>query len=214
MPHLTFPGVRLAITPEYMHIESTQPLHILSSAVVGGGYVTARHIINRHVDKNYHRDDAVADQVAFARAQGIDEPFVGLLTAVYLEKLRVSLQQHDELLVTALVTAGVGNATAAGVTAPASPRPGTINIILLVDGNLAPPAMVNAVITATEAKTHVLLERGVHTADGRAATGTSTDAIAVACTGRGPTLAYAGPATVAGSLIGQAVRRCLQEAVL
>ena len=48
-------------------------------------------------------------------------------------------------------------------------------MILLVDGALTPAAMVNAVITATEAKTMTLAEWDVKTPEGDAASGTSTD---------------------------------------
>ena len=74
----------------------------------------------------------------------------------------------------------------------------TINMIFLIDAHLTPAAMVNAVITVTEAKTDVLLPRSVLTPEGHRATGTSTDAIVVACTNRGEPLPYAGPATEVG----------------
>ncbi len=53
--------------------------------------------------------------------------------------------------------------------------------------------MVNAVITATEAKTGVLMALNARTKEGDPATGTSTDAIVIACTGRGTPVPYAGP---------------------
>ena len=43
-------------------------------------------------------------------------------------------------------------------------------MILLIDACLTPAAMVNAVITATEVKTQVLMARGVRTPEGYAAT--------------------------------------------
>ncbi len=85
--------------------------------------------------------------------------------------------------------------------------------ILLIDAHLTPAAMVNAVITATEAKTHVLVKRSVRTREGHPATGTSTDTVVVACTGRGEPLSYAGPVTCVGWLIGQSVRQGLEEAL-
>ena len=54
-----------------------------------------------------------------------------------------------------------------------------------MDGALTPAAMVNAVITATEAKTMTLAEWDVRTPEGEPASGTSTDTVVVACTGRG-----------------------------
>ena len=208
-----FPGVTLSSTAEFVLLQSDRPLFMLSSAIVGGGLLTASRIINRHVDKNYRGGDPVADQTAFAQAHGVQPPFAGLMTAVNLDKTRTATRREGDLTVSAVVTAGVGNATCAGVSAPMAPRPGTINIIVLVDGNLTPAALVNAVITTTEVKTHTLLERGVKTPDGIAATGTSTDAVVIACTGKGAPLPYAGPLTLVGSLIGQCVRACMQEAL-
>jgi iron complex transport system ATP-binding protein len=73
--------------------------------------------------------------------------------------------------------------------------------------------MVNAIITATEVKTQLVLERGLRTPEGYPASGTSSDAVVVACTQRGDTFAYAGPATRVGWLIGRSVRRALQAAL-
>lgn len=92
-------------------------------------------------------------------------------------------------------------------------RPGTINIIVLVDGHLSRSAMVNAVITATEAKALAVQQAGLCLPDGRPATGTTTDALVIACTGRGPLLPYAGAATVLGSMIGGAVYRAVEQGI-
>ena len=78
---------------------------------------------------------------------------------------------------------------------------------MLLDARLAPGAGVNAVITATEAKVGALVEAGVVTPDGAPATGTVTDAVVVAWTGRGPLLPYLGPASLGGWLVARAVRR-------
>jgi len=65
-------------------------------------------------------------------------------------------------------------------------KPGTINTILLIDGNLTESCMVDAVKTATEAKSAALREIDIrsHFSD-ELATGTITDSIIVACTYRG-----------------------------
>ncbi|HFQ95021.1 MAG TPA: hypothetical protein ENK30_00460 [Anaerolineae bacterium] len=207
------PGFTLARDDEALILRSAAPLRILSSAVVGGGFTRARIILNRHVSKHYDNPDPAADLRAFAVARGIHEPFVGLMTAVYLHKTQVVTLAEDDLRLDLVMTAGFSNVTAAGLSPPASrihpASPGTINLILLIDGDLSPAAMVNAVITATEAKTHTLLTWGLPTPDGHPATGTSTDAVVIACTGRGPRLPYAGPATPIGHLIARAVRQAL-----
>ncbi len=63
-------------------VHSQPPLTVLSSAVVGGGVVHVRYLLNRHVHRDYNCLDPVADLVAFARSQGISEAFVGQMTAL------------------------------------------------------------------------------------------------------------------------------------
>jgi iron complex transport system ATP-binding protein len=213
MAKLDFPGVTLTHTDEVLIVHSQQPLTVLSSAVVGGGVARVRYLLNRHVHRDYDCLDPVADLVTFARSQGITEAFVGLMTAVALQKARTSTRRAATLTVAAVVTAGTSNATAPGLSPPARPASGTINMILLIDACLAPAAMVHAVITATEVKTHVLMAHGVRTPEGDAATGTSTDAMAVACTDSGTSLVYAGPVTLVGWLIGRCVRTALEAAL-
>jgi adenosylcobinamide amidohydrolase len=213
MDKLDFPGVVLTRTAEVLVVHSQQPLTVLSSAVVGGGMVRVRYLLNRHVRHDYNCLDPVADLIAFASSKGISEAFVGQMTAVSLQKARAITLCAEPLTVAVVLTAGLSNATIPGLSAPATLGSGTINMILLIDACLTPAAMVHAVITATEVKTQVLMARGVRTLEGYAATGTSTDAIAVASTGRGTPLAYAGPVTLVGWLIGRCVRTALEEAL-
>lgn len=213
MPQLDFPGVTLTCTPEVLIVRSQQPLEVLSSADVGGGFVRARYLLNRHVHGDYNCAEPAADLVAFARECGITEAFVGLMTAVALHKACVMTLRAEELTVAVVLTAGISNATAPGLSPPALPVSGTINMILLIDACLTPAAMVNAVITATEVKTQALMARDIRTPEGYAATGTSTDAIAVASTARGTLLPYAGPLTPVGWLIGRCVRTAMEDAL-
>src|SRR5512145_65196 len=115
MDKLDFPGVVLTRTAEVLVVHSQQPLTVLSSAVVGGGMVCVRYLLNRHVHRDYHCLDPAADLVAFARSQGISEAFVGQMTAVSLQKARVITLRTETLTVTAMVTAGLSNATTPGL---------------------------------------------------------------------------------------------------
>jgi adenosylcobinamide hydrolase len=213
MHKLDFPGVTLTCTSEVLIVSSQQPLEVLSSAAVGGGFGRVRYLLNRHVHLDYNCAEPAADLVAFARERGITEAFVGLMTAVSLYKARVTTLRAEALTVAVVLTAGISNATTPGLSPPVTTGPGTINMILLTDACLTPAAMVNAVITATEVKTQALMARGIRTPEGYAATGTSTDAIAVASTGRGSLLPYAGPVTLVGWLIGRCVRTALEDAL-
>jgi len=198
---LDFPGIIATLSPEAPMLRSAKNLHVLASAVVGGGLMHTHCIVNRHVHKDYHHPDPASDLRAYAAGCGIPGPFVGLMTAVYLDRTQRATLHDGDMTIAAIVTAGLSNPATPGLSPPARPLPGTINIILLVDAQLSPAAMVNAVIiTTTEVKTQLLLERGVRTPKGYPATGTSTDAVVVACTGRGGSLPYAGPATRVGWL--------------
>lgn len=210
--HIDFPGITLQQDTAALVLHSGHPLQVLSSAVVGGGFTQAQTIINRHVDKHYDCSDPIRDLHSFATQRGIAD-FVGLLTAVWIHKARSVTLRAGELTVCAVMTAGVSNAVAAGLNEPQSVQAGTINSVILVDGNLSPAAMVNAMMTITEAKTAVLMKRRVQTPEGYPATGTSTDAVVLACTGRGAEHVYGGTATEVGYLIGRCVRECLELAL-
>ena len=211
---IDIPGIIIHEKPEALHVQSLELLTTLSSSFFGGGFRRVRHILNSNVPGNYRSDNPAADLRVIAARCNVSDPFVGLLTAVPLHKARASFFEHGQLRAGALITAGVSNATSAGVSLPYESTPGTINIILLLDAKLTRAAMLNAIVTATEAKSAVLHEMNVRTPDGALATGTSTDTVTIAMTGRGPTLPYAGPATVVGWLIAKAVRQAVQQSLL
>jgi iron complex transport system ATP-binding protein len=169
--------------------------------------------LNFHVDKGYKCDDPAADLRARARRLGVSGSFVGLLTALHLHKARTAFFQADGLSAGALVSAGLSNAACAGITPPFSYLPGTINIILLLDARLTRDAMLNAFITATEAKCAVLQSRNIHTSAGNPATGTSTDTVTIAVTDLGALQSYAGPVTMIGWLVARAVRQALEDSL-
>jgi adenosylcobinamide hydrolase len=206
---LPIDGLYLARSARALHVCSDAPLAVLSSAVAGGDLTCARHIINMHVPRGYACPSPIADLEATARSLGIIEPFVGLMTAASLEHACVIVERDAATTVVAIVTVGLGNPVAAGVTEPFESTPGTINIILLIEAQLSQAAAVNAVITATEAKTLALVESDVRAPHGGPASGTSTDAIVIASTGRGASVAYAGPITPVGAQLARAVRRAI-----
>jgi adenosylcobinamide amidohydrolase len=99
---------------------------------------------------------------------------------------------------------------AAGRTAAAaSATVSTINTIVVVDADAEPAALVNAVITVTEVKGAALAAAGVRCADGALATGTSTDAVVVAATGRGRRRQFGGPISDLGWAVAHAARGAL-----
>ncbi|MBD3144556.1 adenosylcobinamide amidohydrolase [Microbispora bryophytorum] len=105
--------------------------------------------------------------------------------------------------------AGVGEAGVREVgvceTGGRVPRPGTINILVAVPVAFSDPALVNAVMTVTEAKTQALLEAGF------SCTGTASDAVCVAVRDDGPAEAFGGPRSVWGARIARAVHRAVLD---
>lgn len=218
-------------TGSYVLVEAEQPLKTLNSAPWGGGFGFHRLLVNRQVDKSYDCDDPLAEMTAFLGAQGLAADAAAcMLTAASVADAGIARAAIGAARVTSLVTVGLGNKARAGLALPAPQLyPGTINVIVLVDGTMTDAAMVNAVVTATEAKVAALQELDERVVDARPAaagadaagpfvaapphaTGTTTDAVLVAATQRGPTHRYAGTATEAGYLIGRTVYDATVEA--
>jgi adenosylcobinamide amidohydrolase len=209
----TIEGVEVEIDAAAVVVTAASPLVVLSSAVVGGGLGRARAIVNLHVSKHCPWGDAGLRLDAFATRRALPGPRVGLLTAAWTERAQVvaeSARGHTALVVT---TVGLGNVVAAGWSPPAPAPPGTINTIVVVDADVEPAALVNLALTVTEVKTLVLTAAGLPAAGGGPASGTSTDAVVVAATGRGPAVRFGGPISYAGWVVARAARAALSEGV-
>lgn len=157
---------------------------------------------------------------------GLDgKRFAALGTAANMNYAAIEQESFRGLEVVAVCTAGVEtNAARAGdpagfyehggvhekVNANAG-GPGTINIMLFINTELIPGAMVRAAATAAEAKTAALQELIVNSRySDRPATGTGTDQTAIACLlGSGAPLSDAGHHTKLGELIGRTVNRAV-----
>jgi adenosylcobinamide hydrolase len=197
-------------------VRAEMPLATLSSAVIGGGFAEAAVIVNRQVTKGYMADDPEEEMCGFMARLGLPgDAALGLMTAAFVRDVgfaehAIGQEGHN---VATWATVGLGNAARAGrERVPAGGLfPGTINVITVVDGDLAPAAFVGAAVVAAEAKAAALLALGVRDADdGGVATGTTTDAVVIAATRRGRAVRYAGTATV----VGHAIARTVYDAVL
>src|SRR2546430_7477750 len=187
-------GVEVTVAREAVVVTAAEPLAVVSSAVIGGGFTSARAVVNLHVPKSLRLEETEAQLAAFADRRRVPVPWIGLLTSAWTEKARVAEAEADGIRALAVVTVGLSNRVAAGLDRAAAWSPSTINTIVVVDAVAEAAALVNAVITATEVKTLALTSAGVRCADGRLASGTSTDAVVVAATGRGPRCRFRGAA--------------------
>jgi len=141
--------------------------------------------------------------------RGIRDPWIGLLTSAWTEKAEIAEAAERGLAAVAVVTVGLSNRVTAGTTPVAAWAPSTINAIIVVDAAPEPAALVNVVMTVTEVKTALLAATNLRCADGRVASGTSTDAVVVAATGRGAPRRFGGPVSELGAVVARAAHSAL-----
>jgi len=185
-----------------------EPVWAIASGPLGGGVGLRRWVINATVDSAYSRHDPDRHLAELARGLGLDGAGVGMLTAVDVTEADTA----DDDGATVAATVGLGHPTWAAAPdghlrrgRPAAP--GTINIVAWLPVPLSVGALVNAVATATEAKTQALWECGVE------ATGTASDALCILCptagdlgaAGSGAAEPYGGPRSVWGGRLARAV---------
>jgi iron complex transport system ATP-binding protein len=199
-------GVSIAADPEAVVVTAGAPFQVVSSAPLGGGIVSSRAIVNLHVPKDFAPESLLSRLSGLVQRRGLPSPAVGLATSAWTEKARIAQEASRGVAAVAVVTVGLSNPIAAGISSIAAPVAATINTVVVVDACAETAALVNAIITATEVKTSVLAAAGIRCADGELATGTSTDAVVIASTGRGPLCRFGGPISDLGWVVARAVR--------
>ncbi|HEX7214455.1 MAG TPA: adenosylcobinamide amidohydrolase [Methylomirabilota bacterium] len=206
-------GVTVEVGAEAVVVVAARRLRVLSSAVHLGGFAEARAILNVHVGKDGSCGDPSRTIDAFARRAAVPGPWVGLLTGAATERAVIVTEATEACAAMAVVTVGLGNPVVAGLSPIARCEASTINMIVVVDADPEPAALVNAAMTATEVKGLALRDAGIRTADGLPASGTSTDAVAIAATGRRGHARYGGPASPLGWAVAHAVRGALDRGI-
>ncbi|WBB78837.1 adenosylcobinamide amidohydrolase [Micromonospora sp. WMMD882] len=187
---------------------AARPLRAVSSAPLGGGLGPRNWVVNATVPMSYRRDDPADHLAELADRLGLTGPGVGLLTGVDVAEVVTADDGGVRVWATVGLGVPVDAAAPAGPTGwsptadpgvPVAPRVGTVNIVVLTPVRLADAALVNAVATATEAKTQAIRELG------RPGTGTPTDAVTVLCPPAGPVEPYGGPRSRWGGRLARAV---------
>lgn len=189
-------------------------VRMISSGVLGGGIGPRAWVLNAQVPIDYLGTDPAADLAELAGRIGLRGPGVGLLTAAEVPAWR----RADDHGLRAAATVGVTVPTWAAapydaadvpIRGRAGYTPGTINIVVAVPAALSDAALVNLVLTVTEAKTQALLDAGCP------GTGTASDAVCVAspaCPAGAPVPAdgrFGGPRSVWGARAARAVHRAV-----
>lgn len=158
------------------------------------------------------------------------ERVTGISTAAWMECVAIQEERFEDLVVTAVVTGGVDkNAVRVGdpasyyerngqftlVKEDASITPGTINIMLYINKDLAPGVLCRALVTCTEAKVAAMEELMLGSLYSTGiATGSGTDGtIIVSDCSCSDWLTDAGEHSKLGELIGRSVKHAVKEAL-
>jgi len=211
-------------------VRFTESRKVLSTSWLNGGYRSDLHAVFNHqipveACESCHNGGSVREYLeGVARGLGFDPGTVtGLVTRAEMRNAAVITEQFQDLVVTAIVTAGIDkNGGRAGD--PASyyedgdsfePIGGTINTILVIGADLPEHAMARALMTAAEAKAAALqqlMARSLYSCG--IATGSGTDMIAiVADPDSRLRLTDAGKHAKLGELIGRTVIQATTKAL-
>jgi adenosylcobinamide amidohydrolase len=210
--------IKLILKENVLAVLSSNKLSVVSSAIHNGGCQKTKTIINTQVfddygDRRLH-DDPVLYIIESSKKLGSFDDFVGMVTYASVKDFSLVSKRDGDLAVSVVATAGCTHAESAGEEIEVQEIVGTINLIVIIDGNPTESCLTSTMITATEAKTAALRDLDLRSRySGDEATGTITDALVTAKTGSGSSIAYGGPASRLGKLIGFCTRKAVRETV-
>ena len=213
------PNLKIITKKDDIIVISEKELECLSNAANNGGRVKSDSIVNHHVHLDFEHTQLNNVLKPVKEEYSLSDSMIGLLTAVEMEDAVMINDRVNNINYTLIITAGISNPSAPILENTyvndciEKEKPGTINIILIIDGKLTEHALVNLFITITEAKTLLFQELNIRMKNGRPATGTSTDTIVVGFTGNGEIIEWSGYATEFGQSIGRNVYVSINKAL-
>lgn len=205
---------------------------VLSTGVINGGYSENLTAIFNHDAKTAPgmgcqlKAPTYKEHMEIISTElGLDFNFTtGIGTAADMKNMSIVMEKHENLSVTALVTAGIEtNGGRVGDVASYIEKKGkiektnhgTINIIVSINGNLPVQTLTRALITITEAKTAAIQEllEGSKYSHGLA-TGSGTDGVIVYSNLESEDIyTNAGKHSKLGELLGKAVKKAVKDAL-
>ncbi|WP_407377670.1 adenosylcobinamide amidohydrolase [Methanobrevibacter sp.] len=206
-------------------VNFSSPRNAVSTSKLNGGISkNIKSVFNHHLSQeniDYLTTHDVCEYLKnHCSLLDIDSEFsTGLITKAEMKNVSIVFKEFKNLSVVAITTAGVRtNASKAGDPSSyyeENGKFGTINTIILINSRLDDDVLLEAFMTATEAKTVALSELKVPSqySDGYA-TGTGTDGLII-CSNLNSdnVLTNAGKHSKLGELVGQCVIESVKKAV-
>lgn len=174
------------------------PMIVASTASCGGGVGARDWIVNAQVAHDFERRDLDQYVAGVATGLGLRGSGVGMLTAARVRRHQRVLDDGVEVD----ATVGLSHPAWAAANDEADDgagTTGTINVVVRVPVHLEEGALLNALVTATEAKSQALYDAGV------AGTGTPSDAVCICCRLEGSPERFAGPRSRWGARLARGV---------
>lgn len=211
--------IKFIIKDNVLAITSKNELSTISSAIFNGGYKHVKAVLNIGVPKGYSDLDLHIDPMKLitlsANKLCITKDYLAMITAANVHNFSLVRKESDNFTVSVAATAGCSHGESSGEEIDVQEITGTINIIVLIEGNPTESCMVSALITATEAKSAVLRDFDIRSRyTGDSATGSITDSVTIVSNGCGKKITLAGPASKLGKLVGHCTRNAVAEALL
>lgn len=197
----------------------------ISTSKLNGGFSNSfESVFNHHLSQeniDYLTDHDVRQYlIQLCRSLDVDSACsTGLVTLALMENISIVTKSYKNLEVTAITTAGVRtNAVKAGDPASyyeENGKFGTINTIILINANLAHETLLDAFMSATEAKTVALNDLKIPSQYSNGyATGTGTDGLCIFSNLESDNaISNAGKHSKLGELIGLAVIESVKKAI-
>jgi adenosylcobinamide amidohydrolase len=172
-----------------------------ATTVVGGGVGHRDWVLNVEVGDDYDRTDVAQHLAELARTFELSGQGVGMLTAAPVRHRQGA--RVDDVQVEA--TVGLSHPVWAADHECEEPArsAGTINIVAFMPVRLDDGALLNALVTATEAKSQALWDASI------LGTGTPSDAVCVFCPVEGDSKMFGGPRSEWGSRLARAVHQAV-----
>lgn len=205
---------------------------VLSTSIINGGYSEEITAVFNHDAKTAPGMGCKLKAPTYKEHMEIISEELGLAhrfttgigTAADMKNISIVKKSHKNLVITALVTGGI-ETNGGRIGDPASYieedskieilKPGTINIIVMIDGKVDSGVLTRSLITITEAKTAAIQEllAGSNYSTGLA-TGSGTDGTIICCNLDSDRIySNAGKHSKLGELIGLSVKEAVKKAL-